>query len=191
MKERRPKVRFSGKAQALEATVAAHIIIPKKLPEEHPFYSMVGRVASEWSHLEHWLDVAIWELAGVRPKKGACITSQIMGVGPRCRVIIMLCTVVGLSESLKVGYKALLNDSYAVAELRARVVHDPWFTSERSDDAAQFRAMPWADKHYGLRTITQEDIEKTIVKIRCLCDRAKDLRISVRDELRASSKKSA
>jgi hypothetical protein len=35
----------------------ARIEIHEPLPKEHPIYSLVGRVASEWSHYEHVLDL--------------------------------------------------------------------------------------------------------------------------------------
>lgn len=52
-----------------------------KLPADHSFYTLVGRVASEWSHFEHTLDLTIWELArwgtdGFTDQTAACITAQ-------------------------------------------------------------------------------------------------------------------
>ena len=60
------------------------------LPADHSFYAMVGRVASEWSNLEHTLDLIIWDLVsfranGLGANVVACITSQIMGVAPDAR----------------------------------------------------------------------------------------------------------
>src|SRR5262245_35059281 len=53
--------------RALEAIMStwwqgtpATLLPPPTLPEEHPFYALVGRVASEWAHLEHILDTTIW-----------------------------------------------------------------------------------------------------------------------------------
>lgn len=57
-------------------------------PDNHPIYHVIGQVAAEWSALEHILDQVIWELLGPPTEQGACITSQLMGVGPRCRAII-------------------------------------------------------------------------------------------------------
>src|SRR5262245_1557816 len=44
------------------STVVGHARWFEQLPDEHSFYNMVGRVASEWAHFEHVLDLAIWEL---------------------------------------------------------------------------------------------------------------------------------
>jgi hypothetical protein len=46
---------------------APRVTIHGPLPEDHPFYALVGRVASEWAHLEHILDTTIWDLLGIVP----------------------------------------------------------------------------------------------------------------------------
>src|SRR3954462_14881620 len=68
----------TGQAQAVGAWLT-------KLPDDHFFYNLVGRVASEWSYFEHTLDLIIWELAtwqtdALTDQIPACITAQIMGV---------------------------------------------------------------------------------------------------------------
>jgi hypothetical protein len=60
------------------------------LPENHPFYAIVGRVTSEMSHLEHVLDEIIWKLSGLNPALASCITFQLVGATPRFRAIIAL-----------------------------------------------------------------------------------------------------
>jgi hypothetical protein len=59
-----------------------------KLPIDHPVYSLIGYVASEWAHLEMSLDEIIWELLGVKSPDGACVTAQLMSVWPRYNSII-------------------------------------------------------------------------------------------------------
>ena len=53
-----------------------------KIPVDHPVYSLIGYLASEWAHLEMSLDQIIWELLGVPSSDGACVTAQLMGVWP-------------------------------------------------------------------------------------------------------------
>ncbi len=60
------------------------------LPSDHPFYANVGRVASEWAQLEHLLDTVIWAFLQDKDAHLACITSQVMGFGPRCKAILAL-----------------------------------------------------------------------------------------------------
>src|SRR5436190_450935 len=48
------------RAAALSAqnsgTFPGWLLAPGPLPDDHPFYALVGRVASEWAHLEHIVD---------------------------------------------------------------------------------------------------------------------------------------
>jgi len=44
------------------AGTPAALLQPPKLPEEQPFYALVGGGFLEWSHLEHILDTTIWDL---------------------------------------------------------------------------------------------------------------------------------
>ncbi len=167
------------------ATFAVHAPLPK----DHPFYAVVGRIASEWSHIEHILDMIIWELARIDPQAGACITSAIMGVGPRCRVILTLGAMRGLKEATLKRFKTLMSNSFGVAELRARVVHDPWYIEKSSEQPAQFKAMSYSDKRYGLQDITLAELEDTTAKIQKLQTTASKLRATVLDELAALPKK--
>ena len=66
------------------------LLAPGPLPEDHPFYALVGRVASEWAHLEHIIDLTIWKLLDVDDRLGACLTAQYPGVGHRL-VTMTLC----------------------------------------------------------------------------------------------------
>ena len=165
------------------------------LPTDHPFYGLVGRVASEWSHLEHILDLVIWDLAswrvgGLGANVVACITSQIMGVGPRCKAIISLGRIYLLDDKAVLHpFRALMSRSYELADRRARIVHDPWYIDVDLKQPSQFRAMPYSDPHYGQRDITDAEIAKLIEGIRGLQKTAGELRAVVQAALAASTKK--
>ncbi|HET6391035.1 hypothetical protein [Hyphomicrobium sp.] len=143
----------------------------------------IGRVASEWAHLEHTLDLIIWDLAGwklnMHQSVLACITAQIMGVGPRCKVIQALGELRELDDSVLKPARTLMSDAYPVADWRARWVHDPWYIDANSDAVGQFRAMPNADRRYGIKDIDLDDVTKTIKEIGALQERASALRNSV------------
>ena len=177
----------------LFATIRLRVHTP--LPSDHPFYATVGRVASEWAHLEHILDLVIWDLVayragGLGSNVVACITSQIMGVGPRCKAIVSLGSIYHLSEKKVLKpIRTLMGDLYVVADERARVIHDPWYMDKDSKVPAQFRAMPYSDKRYGLKDINDKEIEATITKIKALQVRASDLRNVVLSELEAFGKR--
>jgi hypothetical protein len=82
-------------------------------------------------------------------------------------------------------------DSFPVAEWRARWIHDPWYVEVGSDRPSQFRAMPNADKRYGIHEMTQAEIDRTINEIRHLQDRAFEMRLAILDALAASRKRGA
>jgi len=167
-------------------TGRANLSLHGPLPADHPFYANVGRVASEWSHLEHTLDLIIWDLSSLAPSLAACITSQIMGVGPRCKVILSLGKAKGLKDTTIKPFRKLMSDSYAVADLRARIVHDPWYAELNTNQPSQFKSMSYSDQRFGFHDVTQVDIDKTIAAIRNLQECAAKLRSTVLDALSAS-----
>ena len=185
------------KSQVDTNTFYAHtVLLYTHLPPDHPHYALVGRVASEWSHFEHALDLIIWDLAsfnvgGLGANVVACITSQIMGVGPRCRVIGAL--LANHQVHSKAVLKALnkLKNTHGYADDRARVIHDPWWIETGSKTPAQFRAMPASDPYYGYRDISKERIEEVVTDIRSLQHQAALLRESVHYELESLRKKLA
>jgi hypothetical protein len=168
----------------------AALTIHKPLPEDSPFYAIVGRVASEWSHLEHILDLTILDLTGLRPELAACVTSQILGVGPRCKAISSLLLSQSYDKKLAKGFRSLAGDSYSVADWRARFVHDPWYLKidhAGEQTATQFRAMPSIDPRYGFCEITKDEMDQTITAIKDLQATANGLREAVLSELRERS----
>jgi hypothetical protein len=144
------------------------------LPEEHPFYSLVGRVTSEWSHIEHILDTTIWNLLDIDHVFAACVTSQVMGIGPRCKTIITLIAARNISDKLIKPYRSFMGDSDAPADWRNRFVHDPWIT-ETTEGAKQFRAMPYVDPRFGEQEIDRQELQKLLATIKGLQTRASDL----------------
>jgi hypothetical protein len=157
------------------------------LPDHHKFYALVGRVASEWSQIEHVLDMTIWELSNLQSRYAACITSQIMGIGPRCKAITALIRARDLDPKLAKKFRQFMNSAYNAADLRARIVHDPWYINLGSDVPAQFRAMPHADQRFGFCEVIEDEIIKIICEIKGLQYEAVELMLAVRDALSASS----
>jgi hypothetical protein len=104
----------------------------RPLPE-HPIYSFVGQVASEWAHLEHILDLIIWDLAAIARQDGACITAQLMGVSPRYRTLIAQLTLRSKTQPQFSRFitkvNSLMGSSYDPQERRNRIIHDPWYVT--------------------------------------------------------------
>jgi hypothetical protein len=140
---------------------------PTPLPPGHQVYALIGRVASEWSHFEHMLDLIIWSLANIEPEKGACITAQIMGPVPRLRTIITQLNQINTEESklLAEEFKQLMNNCHDVAEHRNRLIHDAWYLYTPSGNPGQFKSMSFKDPRYGIFQVDVDDINETLERI--------------------------
>jgi hypothetical protein len=52
-------------------TGRATMTVRRPSPPDHPMHALAGQVASKWSQVEHFLDMAIWRLAKLDDKTGA------------------------------------------------------------------------------------------------------------------------
>ena len=50
-----------------------------------PFMAALDYVASGWAEYEATVNFIIWELANLEKRAGVCLTSQMIGPGPRFR----------------------------------------------------------------------------------------------------------
>ena len=173
-----------------------------RMPEDHPAFAAIGRVAAEWAHFEHVLDMIIWDLV-CHPEyhpRLACLTAQLIGSAGRFRAIISLLNERATSNldippnlkhqeaaiNLAKRFKALMGRSFDASEERNRIVHDAWFTSKKTGEAAQFRAMPFREPHYGVEIIDSNSFKGTVEKIRDLSKQATALKNEVLALLEAS-----
>jgi hypothetical protein len=159
--------------------------LPRQPPPEHPIYSLVGQVASSWAHIDHLLDILIWQLADVEAQAGACITAQIAGTYGRFRAVIALLRF--HQERTNRDLKKLIdkatelsNKANIPGEERHRSIHDPWYEYPyTADQTAQFRAMPHKDPRYGIEPVDLEKIKADLEDIKKFSDRVKAFRDDV------------
>ncbi len=103
------------------------LTVYEKLPDEHPFYAVVGRIASEWAHLEHQLDLVIWKLVGISSEIASCVTGQIMAASTFVfEAIAALAAAKSISSRVSKIEKLGLSVSN-LAKSRNRFVHDAWY----------------------------------------------------------------
>jgi hypothetical protein len=150
-------------------------------PDDHPIYAKVGKVASDWAHVEHTLDMIIWELSGIEPQKGAAITAQIMGVFPRCKAILALLAHPRLAQRPNVvaamkRVTDIMGKSVDPTDKRNRIVHDPWYAYTASGKTAQFKAMPHKDHRYGIHVVDSEVIDGALRSIKEFSERVENLK---------------
>lgn len=85
----------------------------------------IGRIATTWAKFEHWIDQAIWLLAGVDPRKGACVTTQINSIHGKFRALIGLMVEANRSEGAIKVANQIASEAGDVVQIRNRFAHGP------------------------------------------------------------------
>lgn len=169
-----------------KATATLDAVIFKRPPKDHPVYAKIGRVASDWSHVEHVLDLLIWDLTGGDEKLVAASTAQMTGIYPRCMTLVALLGARNLlSKSIEKEIDKLQSRCGATGRLRNRIVHDAWYAAGSSLVGA-FRAMARGDYHVGIRDIPDDHFQHVLKEIADRHREAMALSAKVSALLRAS-----
>jgi hypothetical protein len=143
----------------------------QRLPDDHPAFALIGRVAAEWSYLEHTLDRIIWRLSKDDAASIGCITAQLMGAAPRYKAIHAQLIRLGSPPRIVDAVNSLMQSTFDISEKRNRIIHDVWYAM--SDlSPAQFRVWPKKDQRFGISNVDLDDIQQTLDRIRQLSDRA-------------------
>ncbi len=114
MTDKEPEARFAG---------AKEFIDPRPSDE---VCRAIGKVATEWALLEHYIDRTIWAVAGVSPEIGACLTSQFSSPRPRLAALSALCARRGLDQSIISSINAFAEKTRGLGGQRNRLLHDSW-----------------------------------------------------------------
>lgn len=161
--------------------------------DDHPIYTLIGRVASDWSHLEYQLDGIIGLLANTEAQITACLTAQYMGSYARLNAIVALLTLRGAAEPhLKKQvskWNVLAAEINRLAERRHRIVHDPWMMDMETREPAQHIRMPKSDRRYEIVAQDYQRIEGTLAELHTLTERVRTLRTELIVALEASRRK--
>jgi hypothetical protein len=170
----------------------APILPVERPPPEHRVYNYLGQITSDWSHVEHTLDLVIWALANVQPEAGACITSQLMGAYNRFKAIIALLKLherntQKKTEELTKKAIELSQKANAPGDQRNRSIHDPWYVFTGHNQTGQFKAMPHKDHRYGVHPVDLEFLEKTLDDIKKYSERVTAFRADVLKMLETSA----
>jgi hypothetical protein len=159
-------------------------------PTDHPIYSLVGRVASEWAHLEHSLDRIAWTLLGVISPRGAAVTSSLMGAAPRYKAILAQLEHRKHKDPQFEQYISkvtkLMQKTFDASESRNRIIHDPWYLDQKQGVAAQFKSYPAKDLRFGIREVDLKMIDETIAKIARLTEQSVELFVAINADVAAT-----
>jgi hypothetical protein len=85
----------------------------------------IGRITTTWAKFEHWIDQAIWILADVDHRKGACITTQMGSVYGKFRALEALMREAERPEEAFKAVHKLAADAATVGQLRNTFAHGP------------------------------------------------------------------
>lgn len=132
----------------------------RRLPKNSPVNTLIGRVVSDWSLLEHTLDRIIWELAG-DPKTGASLTENLTGSGKRISKIKALCECRKLGNGILERVETLRESLCEVQELRNRIIHDPWYLEESRQETHQYKTR----RGHGFHRVNVPHLNETLEKI--------------------------
>jgi hypothetical protein len=150
------------------ATGRATMTVRKPLPPDHPMHALVGRIAADWSQVEHVLDIVIWRLANVDDATGACLTGQIIGSFGRITAIYALSKHRGLNDEILAQITELQRKLKGSQDRRNRILHDAWYVTEtdgKEVQTQQFKTMARDEWLFGFHDVDEAFITETLAKI--------------------------
>jgi len=160
----------------------AKLSVHRRLPNDDPIHNLVGRVANDWALVEHQLDLIIWELAKVDYETGACLTGQIHGALPKLTAIKALCKRRKLEEIFE-QVKELEGRCHQVQNRRNRILHDPWYIEEASQQSEQFKSMARGEWQFGHHPVDEKFLIETLEKIDRRIEEVGKLRNAINEAL--------
>jgi len=90
-----------------------------------PYLQAIGKVAFAWSAFEFNVNDAIWELANLERKAGTCLTSQLIGPGPRFKCLVALLNLRGTPAEIVKKMNSISVEAASLGGQRNRYLHDP------------------------------------------------------------------
>lgn len=130
-----------------------------------PYFHWLGRLTSTWSSFEFNLNDAIWELANLERKAGTCLTSQMIGPGPRFRCLVALLNLRQTPTEIVRRINALSADADAASRQRNRYIHDPMVLDDTTGTISRMETTADRAVKHEVIPITLEEIKKLYSKI--------------------------
>jgi hypothetical protein len=194
-------VMVTGKIEStlpkVSAQLSAVIARDGPLPEEHFFYSLIGRAVAEWARLEHELDRTIWDLAACDPNDpkraiSSCMTGKIVNFAFRFDAIEDLADLRGFDEQMKRRIRKLKSRAGDYVNKRNRYVHNAWFARSIGDDVddvisvGQFISFSVKNKTFGHIIITKTEMTNFIHEVQLCIEDIANLRADLQRNLSPS-----
>jgi hypothetical protein len=99
------------------------------------YANLIAHVASSWATLEYYVADSIWQLAELKPAIGACITTQIFGLGGKFAALLALLKLRQAPESLITKVNKFTETVRGPQERRNRIIHDAWLMDNENPTA--------------------------------------------------------
>jgi hypothetical protein len=165
-----------GRAESRERALALKIGRAfEPLPDEHPCYQLIGLIAAEGARIEHLLNQAIANAAGLGLQYGACFTGQMIGPAPRFNALYLLCLEREVSADLLKRIKTVSGHAGAMFELRNRAVHDSWLVEVGEGTSHQFIGKPKHRPDFGVTPKSEQQLKDDLIEMRKHRDEVLDL----------------
>lgn len=176
------------KAYGMQAAIS----VEQPLPDDHPFYALIGRAIAEWARLEHNLDLIIWDLIGSKNELSSCLTAEMMNFRPRFNAIVTLLAYHKIDKQFIDNANKLLKTMYEITDDRNRYTHDAWFLRSTSvgvdkvEEVGQFRTFAVKRRRTGFYPVDNTEILEFIEKIKVRTEQIITLRRDISNFRKAS-----
>jgi hypothetical protein len=153
------------------------------------YLMMVGDIATHYAAFERAIDRAIWRLASVEERLGSCITTQIIAVGTRFKILTALMYEREMPESLYKEAASILEKAIKTSQFRNKFVHSPLELAIVDGDLVPMRNHRVVDKVLKDELVPYEkdDMQKTAARCQELKNEALFLTQKIVAELRRQS----
>ncbi len=119
----------------------------------------IAYVISGWGMFEFQLDEAIWDLAGVEPEYGACLTAQFTTAVARFNALTSLARLTGKTESVIKKVNKFSVRALALGDKRNRIAHDPCFTAYTSKKQYRLQKTSRGRLEFDYKAINTEELK--------------------------------
>lgn len=134
-------------------------------PEFEPYQKLIGRLALAWAEFEFNLNDAIWELANVERMTGTCMTSQLIGPGPRYRCLVALLRLRNTPQDIIDKINSLSSDAESLGRQRNRFLHDPMVMDTTTKKLLRMETTADRKVRHGLIPVETKEIEELSLAI--------------------------
>jgi hypothetical protein len=139
--------------------------VPTVIPEFEPYLRGLGMVALSWSQAEFFLDEMMLLLANVDRQIGSCITSQMIGPGPRVRAIASLMRLRGTPQTCVDEFNSMAAEIESLGRQRNRFLHDQVLMHRESRQVRRLEITADRKPKYELIEITPMELHTLSGKI--------------------------